>query len=81
MRNLKRIVTGDESWVHFWIPESKEKLKQWKKKEESAPQKCKQVPSAGKVMLTAFWDRQGIIYTEYHLKKERLHLQRIFIRL
>ncbi len=33
---LDRIGTGDESWVHFWTPESKEKSKQWKKKEELA---------------------------------------------
>lgn len=63
---LDRVVTGDESWIHFWTPESKEQLKQWKKKEEETPRKCKQVPSAGKVMLTAFWDRHGVIYTEYH---------------
>ncbi len=51
---LDRIWMGDESLVHFWTPESKGKSKQWKKNEESAPRKCKRVPSAGKVMLTAF---------------------------
>lgn len=62
---LNRIVTGDESWIHFWTPETKQASMVWKTKDEPAPKKFKQQASAGKVMLTAFWDSTGIIYTEY----------------
>ncbi len=42
---LDRIVTGDKSWVHFWTPESKEKSKLWKKKEESARENANRSPA------------------------------------
>lgn len=63
---IARIVTGDESWIHFWTPETKQQSKVWKKKGEEAPKKFKITPSAGKVMLTVFWDHLGPVYTEFH---------------
>lgn len=59
---LKRIVTVDESWVHFWATEMKEHSKVWKKPEEEPPRKFKTQPSAGKLMLILFWDHEGSIY-------------------
>jgi hypothetical protein len=46
---LNRIVTGDESCVHHYEPESKQ--------HPTLPptRRCKVTPSAGKVMLTVFW--------------------------
>ncbi len=37
----------------------------WKTKEEPSPKKFKEVPSAGKIVATFFWDRKGIIMVEY----------------
>ncbi len=34
---IERIVTGDESWIQFWTPETKAQSKVWKKKEEDIP--------------------------------------------
>ncbi len=62
---LSRIVTGDESWVHYWTPETKEASKVWKRKDEEAPHKAKQIPSAGKVMATVFWDHKGALLIEF----------------
>ena len=62
---LSRIVTGDESWVHYWTPESKEASKVWKTQDEEAPRKAKEIPSAGKVMVTVFWDVHGILLIEF----------------
>jgi len=62
---LNHIVTGDETWVHYWMPETKQASKQWKKSGERAPKKFKERPSAGKVLVTMFWDRKGIIHTAY----------------
>lgn len=62
---LERIVTGDESWVHYWTPETKSQSMVWKTADEAAPRKFKAVPSAGKVMVTAFWDQKGVLLMDY----------------
>jgi len=62
---LSRIVTGDETWVHLYDPESKMESMEWRKPGEAPPRKFKVRPSAGKVMATIFWDQRGIIMIDY----------------
>lgn len=62
---LRRYVTMDESWVHHYDPETKAQSKEWKHSDSPPPRKFKVVPSAGKVLLSVFWDAQGIILTDY----------------
>lgn len=62
---LDRIVTGDETWVHHYDPESKEESKQWVEQGSRAPVKFKVTPSAGKIMATIFWDSEGILLIDY----------------
>lgn len=62
---LRRFVTVDETWIHWYTPETKEQSKQWTSPGERAPKKAKIVLSAGKVMATVFWDSQGVIYIDY----------------
>jgi len=62
---LRRFVTVDETWIHWYTPETKEQSKQWTSPGERAPKKAKTVLSAGKVMATVFWDSQGVIYIDY----------------
>jgi len=62
---LLRFVTVDETWIHWYTPETKEQSKQWTSPDEPAPKKAKTVPSVGKVMATVFLDSQGVIYIEY----------------
>lgn len=69
---INRIVTGDETWVHYYDPESKQDSMQWHKKGEPAHKKFKVVPSAGKVMATIFWDSQGILLIDYKPKGEAI---------
>lgn len=61
----RRFITVDETWIHYYTPETKEQSKQWVAKGEPAPKKAKTVPSAGKVMATVFWDTQGVILIDY----------------
>lgn len=61
----RRIVTVDETWIHYYTPESKEQSKQWMRKGEKAPVKAKTTKSAEKVMATVFWDCQGILLVDY----------------
>ena len=62
---LWRYVTVDETWIHYYMPGTKNRSKTWTRPGESAPKKAKTVSSAGKVMATIFWDSHGhtsIIY-------------------
>lgn len=62
---IERIVTGDETWVHHYDPESRQESKQWHIRGSAHPKKFKVVASAGKVMATIFWDYQGILLIDY----------------
>lgn len=50
----RRLVTTDETWLHYYEPERKEQSKQWTRKGENAPRKFKRTISAGKVMPPYF---------------------------
>ncbi|KAJ4433523.1 hypothetical protein ANN_15832 [Periplaneta americana] len=56
---------GDESWVHHFDPENKRSSMEFHHKGSSAPKKFKAVPSTGKLMLTVFWDIQGVVHMEF----------------
>jgi hypothetical protein len=66
---LNRIVTGDESWMHHY--QSKSKHASMQQKHPSSPShstkkfKFTSMPSAGKVMLTMFWDSQGVLLAHF----------------
>lgn len=62
---MERFVTTDETWVHYYQPESKQQSKQWKHKGSPPPKKAKVVKSAGKVMASVFWDSKGILMVDY----------------
>ena len=51
-----RIVTGDETWVHYHEPETKRASKEWCRSTSPKPKKFWTQTSAGKIMLTLFWD-------------------------
>ena len=57
---LGRIVTGDETWVHHFEPESKHQTMTWKHPDSPVPKKFKTRLSAGKLMLTVFSDSRGL---------------------
>ena len=63
---LDRIVTGDETWIHYYEPESKRQSMEWKHPNSPCKKKFKTQPSAGKLMLTVFWDSQGPLLEHYH---------------
>jgi len=62
---LQQIVTGDETWIHHYEPESKQQIMQWKHPSSPVVRTFKTQPSAGKLMLTVFWDSQGPILETY----------------
>lgn len=60
-----QFVTVDETSVHHYTPETKQQSTQLTVKGEPAPKKVKAVVSAEKVMVTVFWDFNGIILIGY----------------
>ena len=62
---LTQIVTGDETWDHHFALESKHQSMEWKHLGSPVKKKFNSQPSAGKVLLTIFWDSQGVILEHY----------------
>jgi hypothetical protein len=71
---LNKIVTEDESWVHHYQSESKCASVQWKQITQfTFKQKFKVTPSAGTVMLTLFWDSQGVLLAHFQKRGENVN--------
>ena len=69
---LSRLVTVDETWVHYYEPENKAQSRQSVGPGSPRPKKFKMQASAGKVMATAFWDAQGVIMLNFLAKKSTI---------
>lgn len=57
------IVTGDESWIYCYEPESKRQSAQWVFKDEEKPTKVRRGRNSGKKMVASFFGRTGHIAT------------------
>uniref|UniRef100_A0A8D8R8P0 Histone-lysine N-methyltransferase SETMAR n=1 Tax=Cacopsylla melanoneura TaxID=428564 RepID=A0A8D8R8P0_9HEMI len=62
---LNSIVTGDETWVAHYTPETKRQSQQWRHTFSPCAKKFKTTISAKKIMASVFWDHKGIILIEY----------------
>ena len=60
-----RIITGDETWVYQYDPETKQQSKQWLPCGSSGPIKFKSERSVKKVMATVFWDSEGVMPVDF----------------
>jgi hypothetical protein len=61
---LLNIVTVSHGFHHF-DPEEKQLSMQYRHISSPCPKKFKTVPSAGKILLTVFWDSQRAYMTEF----------------
>jgi histone-lysine N-methyltransferase SETMAR len=62
---ISNIITGDETSVYGYDPETKQQSSQWKSPISRRPKKAKQVRSNVKSMLIVFFDIQGIVHKEF----------------
>ena len=69
---LSRLVTVDETWVHYYEPENNAQSRQSVGPGSPRPKKFKTQLSAGKVMATAFWDAQDVIMLDLLAKKSTI---------
>ena len=62
---LKKVITGDESWLYGYDIETKAKSQQWKHPEEPTSKNAGQVRLNVKVLLTVFFDCNGVVHHEF----------------
>ena len=62
---LKRLITGDESWIFKYNSETKRQSLQWKSPTSLKPKKARMSKSQIMVMLIAFFDGRGIVHAEF----------------
>jgi hypothetical protein len=70
---LSRIVTGDETWAHHYEPETKRQSMEWRHPQSPRKNKFKTIPSAGKVLITVFWDIDGVILVDVMARGETIN--------
>ena len=58
----KQIITGDESWIYAYDPET---ISEYRLKGEAKPKTPRQSRSKIKVMLTVFFDYRGVVHYEF----------------
>ena len=61
----EKIITGDETWIYCYDPETKQQSAQWKSPGSPRPKKARQVKSKIKSMLIVFFDCRGIVHREF----------------
>jgi len=59
------VITGDETWVYAYDPETKTQSSQWKSLGSPQPKKARQVRSNIKSMLICFFDQKGTVHKEF----------------
>ncbi|XP_060576133.1 histone-lysine N-methyltransferase SETMAR-like [Ruditapes philippinarum] len=58
---LSKIVSVDETWLHYYDPEDKRQSSVWKTAASPPPKKAKVTKSMGKHMFIVFIDRKGVL--------------------
>ncbi|XP_076057310.1 histone-lysine N-methyltransferase SETMAR-like [Oratosquilla oratoria] len=58
---MARLVTMDETWLHHYDHQSME----WQNSGSPHPKKLRTQKSAGKVLASVFWDKDGVLLIKY----------------
>lgn len=72
---LERIVTVDETWLFHYDPETKQQSMEWRHAGSPRPKKFKTQKSAGKVLASIFWDKDGVLLTDYLQKGQTINAE------
>ncbi|CAK9827582.1 Mariner Mos1 transposase [Anthophora retusa] len=62
---MKRIITGDETWVYEYDMQTSQQSSEYRLENEPNPKKPRQSRSKIKVMLTVFFDYRGVVHSEF----------------
>ena len=67
----KQIITGDESWIYAYDPETTDQSSEYR---EAKPKRPLQSHSKIKVMLTVFFDYRGVVHFEFQTINKEYYL-------
>jgi transposase len=70
---LECTVTGDESWVFQYDPETKRQSMQWTSEASRSLKKFRLQKSKIKIMLITFFDKQGVIRKEFVPERQKVN--------
>ena len=62
---LKNVLTGDETWIFEYDPETKRQSKEWHTSASPCPKKARMRKSKINSMLICLCDSYGIVHTEF----------------
>ena len=62
-RRVSDIVTGDETWIYWYYPETKRQSSAWLFPGKQPPTKAKRQRSVGKKMVATFFSTSGHLAT------------------
>ena len=75
---LKKIITGDDSWIYSCDPETKAQKSQRKSPGAPHPKKVQQSLSKINTMLTVFFDWKGDVHHEYAASGQTINKEYYF---
>ena len=70
---LKRVATGDESWIFKYDPLTKRQSFEWKSALSPRPKKARVFKFKTKVILIAFFDIHGIVHAEFLPQRQTIN--------
>ena len=62
---LSNVITGDESWIFEYDPETKRQSQEWHTSSSPRPKKARMSKSKIKTMLICFFDSHGVVHKEF----------------
>lgn len=62
---MNRIITGDETWIYAYDPETTDQSSEYRAKGEPRPRRSRRSRSKIKVLLTVFFYFRGIVHHEF----------------
>ena len=72
---LSRLLTIAESLLHHYDPETKQQSMEWRDSDSTRPKKFRVQKSAGKVLASIFWDKDGILLIDYLSKGQTINAE------
>ena len=77
---LRKYLTIDETWIHYFTPESNWQSAEWTATGESPLKRPETQTLEGNDLASVFWDAQGILFIDY-LEKGRIIYNKYYIAL
>ncbi|KMQ83968.1 histone-lysine n-methyltransferase setmar-like protein [Lasius niger] len=65
---LDKVITGDESWMYEYDPETKQQSEEWHTKNSPRSKKARMSRSKVKTMIIVFFDSRGIVHKNLYLQ-------------